>query len=152
MQEPPNQWRQRPTILLECPSGNKCYAKRVGPALALKSGKLAKLFGVAANPDEIIEEMTDDEAAKVYAFARTVVIETVANPKLVTRSLKEGDITPDDLPNQDFWFLFTWAIRAAPGIPVKLSEGEETTVEAVETFPEGQTTSPVISSDSEQVS
>lgn len=146
-----NQWRKRPTMLLECPSGNKCYARRVGPDLALKAGKLANLFGGQVKPDDIVEQMSDEEAAKVYAFARQVIIETVVQPKLSDRALRDDDVTPDDLPSKDFWYLFGWATRAAPGIPVKLSEGE-TTVEAVETFPDGQTASATPGIDSEQVS
>lgn len=150
MNEATNQWRKRPTVLLECPSGNKCYARRIGPDLALKAGRLAKLFGNTA-PDEVINDLSDDEAAKVYSFARQVVLETVVEPKLCSRAVQEDDVTPDDIPPTDFWFLFRWATRAAPGLPVKLSEGE-TTVEAVENFPGGQAAGAVISSDSEQVS
>lgn len=147
-----NQWRKRPTILLECPSGNKCYAQRVGPHISLKAGKLAKLFSSASQPEDVIEEMSDAEAAQVYAFAKQIVIETVVQPRLVARAVKESDVTPDDLPTADFWFLFKWAMRAAPGLPVKLADGEETTVEAVETFSEGQATGVIAGVDSEQVS
>ena len=64
---------------------------------------------------------------------------------------KEGQLGPDDVPVNDFWFIYVWAMNGGPDMPVKLASGEETTVEAVETFPEGQGSGVSLGDDSEAV-
>lgn len=145
MSQETNQWRKRLTTSLLCPSGNVATVRRPGPDLSLKAGRVARILQplLKANADpnidaqlELIEKLPDDELNKLMAFARVVIVDVVMQPVLVANP-KEGQLGPDDVPLNDFWFIFTWAMNGGPDMPVKLAEGE-TTVEAVGTFPSGQ--------------
>lgn len=148
-----NKWQKRKPLRLECPSGSVCYAQRPSPEISLKGGKLAHIFATpiaALNPEAVINELSDEEAAKVYLFARELVATAVVDPKISLDRDAEG-LTPEDIPPPDFWHVFSWAMRGGPGLPVPLEEGE-TTVEAVETFPGEQGALHIPRCDSEQVS
>ncbi len=153
-----NQWQKRQTIKLECPSGNEVMARRPGPDLAVKAGKFARILqkvagknGKATAEEQLlaIEQLPENELEQLMSFARVVVADVVINPVLVLNP-KEGQLSPDDVPLNDFWFIHTWAMNGGPTMPVKLKEGE-TTVEAVETFPSGQESSFTSGVDSEQI-
>jgi len=151
-----NQWRKRLTTSLLCPSGNVAIVRRPGPDMALKAGKIARVLqkqpGDAQDIDAqlaYIENLPDGELDKLMGFARILLADCVIDP-VISLHPKEGQLSPDDVPLQDFWFIFTWAMNGGPDMPVKLKEGE-TTVEAVETFPEGQEPGLEPVGDSEQI-
>jgi hypothetical protein len=84
-----------------------------------------------------MEKLSDAELEKVMVFARPLVVDVVEHPSLFLKP--EGEqLGPDDLPDPDFWAIVLWALNGGPDIPVQLKDGEETTVEAVATFPAGQ--------------
>lgn len=149
-----NTWKKRTVTPLECPSGSVCHVRRPSPEVSLKGGRVANFFSPRANGslnvEETFQELSDDEAASMYLLAREIVLATVLEPKLV-RKTEADELTPEDIPPSDFWFIFTWAMRGGRDLPVKLKEGE-TTVDAVETFPVEPGTLPVSSGGSEQVS
>lgn len=151
-----NLWRKRTTQALVCPSGNKIIVRRHGPDLAIKSGKLARVFqGHDLNTLgsdkvlEIIENLPDGELEKLMHFARVLITDVVINPPLSLHP-KEGQLGPDDVPLGDFWFIFTLAMKGFPEMPVSLEEGE-TTVEAVDSFPSRQESGSPLGADSEIV-
>lgn len=154
-----NQWQKRQTVRITCPSGAKPLVRRVGPDLAVKAGKFARVLQKVGGPDgkatpeqqlAAIEQLPEKELDQLMSFARIVIADVVVDPPLSLHP-KEGQLSPDDVPLQDFWFIHTWAMNGGPTMPVKLTNGEEATVEAVETFPERQGTSPDVSGDSEVV-
>lgn len=148
-----NGWQKRPTMIMPCPSGAECKVHRPGPELSLKAGRLAPLFGpriTGADAQNVVEQLSDEEAAGIYLFARQVMAATILEPR-ITLDGRENSLTPDDIPPADFWHVFTWFIKGCPDIPVKTKEGE-TTVEAVENFPLGQDADVIAGGDSEQVS
>lgn len=152
-----NLWRKRTTQALTCPSGNRIIIRRPGPELALKSGKIARIFQKQTKDDlsdvnkqlKFIENLPDDELNKLMEFARVLISDVVIDPPLSLHP-KEGQLTPDDVPLADFWYIFTWAMNGGPDMPVQLAEGE-TTVEAVGNFPPGQEPGSDVSEDSEQI-
>ncbi len=153
-----NQWQKRQTIKLTCPSGNEVMVRRPGPDLAVKAGKFARILqkvagknGKATAEEQLlaIEQLPEKELEQLMVFARVVIADVVINPVLVLNP-KEGQLSPDDVPLGDFWFIHTWAMNGGPTMPVKLREGE-TTVEAVETFPAGQESSIASGVDSESI-
>jgi hypothetical protein len=153
-----NKWRKRQTVRLECPSGTVCYVQRLGPELALRAGRVARILkrpGEAQStptPESeqaFLESLSDEDFLRLMLFAKEVVVETVVTPRIVNNPNKD-QLGPDDLPVQDFWFLFNWAKNGATDIPVALEEGE-TTIEAVQTFPGESPGDTLASSDSEQV-
>lgn len=143
-------WVKRKIHRLECPSGAVCYVRRPSPEVSIKGGRLIHIFSPRATSgiDETsFTDLNDEEAAKVYIFARAMVLGTVVTPKLSVNPDGE-DLTPEDLPPADFWHVFSWAIKGGRDLPVELKEGE-TTVDAVETFPEEQGAIDISSGDSE---
>jgi hypothetical protein len=153
-----NQWQKRQTTLLSCPSGNEVIVRRTGPDLAVKAGKFARVLQKVsgkngkATPDEqlaAIEQLPDKELEQLMAFARVVLADVVVNPPLYLNP-REGQLSPDDVPLNDFWYIHTWAMNGGPTLPVKLKEGE-TTVEAVSNFPDGRESDVDTRGDSETV-
>jgi hypothetical protein len=153
-----NQWQKRQAVKLVCPTGNEVMVRRTGPDLAVKAGKFARVLQKVAGkngkatPEEqllAIEQLPEKELESLMAFARVVIADVVVNPPLALHP-KEGQLSPDDVPLVDFWFIHTWAMNGGPTMPVQMQEGE-TTVEAVETFPTGQESSTAPGIDSEQI-
>lgn len=152
-----NTWRKRTTQALTCPSGNRIIIRRSGPELALKSGKIARIFQKQTKDDlsdvnkqlQFIENLPDEELNKLMGFARVLVSDVVIDPPLSLHP-KEGQLGPDDVPLADFWYIFTWAMNGGPDMPVQLAEGE-TSVDAVDNFPSGQEPGSPLGEDSEIV-
>lgn len=157
MSESTNVWRKRLTTQLECPSGSVATVRRPGPDLALKAGKIARIFQKQRQDDagdidkqlEFIAELPDDELNKLMSFARVLIADVVIQPTISLHP-KEGQLGPDDVPLGDFWFIFTWAMNGGPTMPVKLVEGE-TDIETVNHFPDGQVASPDAGEDGERI-
>lgn len=156
MAETENIWRKRQTKSFNCPSGNVVTVRRPGPDLALKAGKVARILQAQteAGADiqkqlEFMETLPDVELEKLMAFARILIVDVVIQPPLSLHP-KEGQLGPDDVPLEDFWVIFMAAMRGFPDMPVQTTEGE-TTLENVNNFPEGQSSSAGISEDSEVV-
>jgi hypothetical protein len=142
------QWQKRRSMSMTCPSGAVCEVQRPGPEVSIKAGRIIHLF----KPETAgsVEQLSDEEAARIYVFARQAVAAAVTSPKL-SLDEKPDSLTPEDIPPQDFWHVFTWVMRGGPDLPVTLREGE-TTVEAVETFPVELSGDDVVGVNSEQVS
>lgn len=151
-----NSWQKRQTTTLNCPSGNQVLARRPGPDLALKAGKIAHILkrnDAGTNVDQqldYIAGLPEAELDQLMAFARVVLVDVIVQPQL-SLTPREDQFSPDDVPLNDFWFIFVWAMNGGPTMPVKLEGGEETTVEAVETFPSGQDTGPDLSDHGKQI-
>lgn len=143
-----NVWRKRTTLSILCPSTKVAIVRRPSPELALRAGKIARMFQrqkIDAATDverqlDFIESLTDEEINKLTVFARALLVNVMVEPRVFLNPT-ETQLEPDDLPNADFWFLFLGAMNGWPDMPIKLADGEETTVEAVATFPDGQGTS-----------
>lgn len=139
-------WKKRQTTRLECPSGASCLVRRPGPEMSLKASRIARPLqklqsenGEPQNLADFLEKMAglnDDELLKVVTYAREMVVACVVSPRIVSRA-GEGDkdvITPEDIPEIDFWFLFNWGASGGKDLPVVIA-GEEATVDQVATFP-----------------
>ena len=154
MAETENKWRKRLTTSLECPSGNVVTVRRPGPDLALKAGKIAHIFqkqkpSTIDEQLEVIANLPDKELDALMSFARVLIADVVVMPHLFLHPQDE-QLGPDDVPLEDFWFIFTWALNGGPTMPVKLKEGE-TTVEAVGNFPSEQNAGDNVSEDRDTI-
>lgn len=154
-----NVWRKRVNTSIKCPSGKIVVVKRPGPEMALKAGKILRIFqsrgldAATATLDkqlEVIESLSDSELDDLTVYARVLLVNVVVDPPLFLKP-KADQLEPDDLPLGDFWFLAFGGMNGWPTMPVKLADGEETTVAAVEAFPPGQGPSDGTGSNSEQV-
>lgn len=139
-----NQWRKRLTYAFTCPSGNIVQIRRPGPSLALKGTKAARIFQrggpeVLTDVDSqlaFIEALPDADVDEIYNFARIMLTDVVAEPRLYLNPSSD-QLSPDDVPVADFWAIFISTSNGIREMPVKLKDGE-TTVDAVETFPSEQ--------------
>lgn len=141
-------WTKRRVVTITCPSGVECDVRRPGPEFGLEAGRLMRVLrrvfpqgqGEEVQLEQTMlafEKLSDEEMAQFLVFARKVVIGTMVRPRLVAKPSPgiEDEIGPDDLPWTDFLYILNWAMSGGPTIPVQTKEGE-TTVAAVETFPE----------------
>lgn len=142
-------WEKRKVHDLPLPSGGTRKVKRPGPALTVSQGRLQRVLKVNVtdkSPDQVGEDFVDaldDHTEKAYVdYSVKVVLACVVNDPseqlhVVATPRKPNEITPDDIPPEDFWAIVGWYNAGCKDIPVETEEGE-TTVEAVETFPEEQ--------------
>jgi len=110
-----NNWKRK-IEPLTCPSGQVVKVRRPGPEFTLKAGKVARTFTQVRKAAEgqgeqeygldIIASMSDEELAAVMIFARELVCAMLVSPKLVKQPINDDEIGPDDIPDNDFWFLF----------------------------------------------
>lgn len=136
-------WNKRIPIPLTCPSGEVVMVRRPGPDMALKAGKVGRILKRQSSDKQnidaqlaFIESLSDDEINKLMAFGRVMLVDVITEPALSLQP-REGQLCIDDVPMDDFWFIFTSVMNGLPEMPVKTKDGE-TTVEAVENFSEGQ--------------
>ena len=153
-----NQWQKRVTTKHICPSGNEVMVRRSSPSLALKAQRFLPILKRVSGPEgqakadeqlSAILQLPDDELEKLTGFAEIVIADAVVQPHL---SLKpQGtDLSPNDLPLEDFWELFIYIGSGCPEIPVKTKEGE-TDVESVANFPDESGRSISTGNDSESI-
>lgn len=149
-------WNKRVPIPLTCPSGEVVMVRRPGPDMALKAGKVGRILKRQGEQKSIdaqlafIESLSDDEINKLMAFGRVMLVDVITEPAL-SLTPREGQLCVDDVPMNDFWFIFTSVMNGLPEMAVKTKDGE-TTVDAVENFSEQQVGSPGADDNSELVS
>lgn len=153
-----NTWSRRIAKKYTCPSGNEVMVQRSSPSLVLKSQRFLPILkrisgpdGQAKAEDQLVKllELPDDELEKMTDYAEIVIADAVVQPPL-SLNPKVGELSPRDIPQNDFWMLFFYISSGCPEIPVQTKDGE-TSVEAVANFPEGQDASPGVSAHSESV-
>lgn len=89
---------------------------------------------------EEANQMTADERKANLDFQRDVALKVCVAPRLVFREAQGDDeIDLREIPwsGDLIAALFQWAMSLSPEVPVAQTDGEETTVAAVETFPVG---------------
>lgn len=153
-----NQWQKRVTTKHICPSGNEVMVRRSSPSLALKAQRFLPILKRVSGPDgqakaddqlSAILQLPDDELEKLTTFAEIVIADAVVQPPLSLKP-KANELSPNDLPLEDFWELFIYVGSGCPEIPVKTKEGE-TDVESVASFSDEQGGSISPSVDSESI-
>lgn len=132
--------------------------RRSSPSLALKSQRFLPILKRVSGPEgeakaeeqlARILELPDEELEKLTTYAEIVIADAVVEPSLSLKP-KEGELSPNDLPLNDFWSLFLYIGSGCPEIPVKTKEGE-TDIESVANFPVEQAGSSEPGVDSEQI-
>jgi hypothetical protein len=149
-----NVWKKQKPVRLELPSGAVAYVRRPSPDVGLRSGRVAEFFQSLDPQDQEamwdkLEAMTDEEADRIKRFIREMVLATIVSPK-VHANPKGEELGLDDIPSADFWRIFNWGSTGGATMPVKVGEGE-VTVEAVDTFSEGQGSGVVANDDGADV-
>lgn len=76
------------------------------------------------------------QAIKLAAFMRDAVMHAVVWPRIVLDAdpSDPNQMSLKEIPPKDFQHIVAWVMAGCPGVPVKMANGRETTVEAVETF------------------
>lgn len=89
-----------------------------------------------------VDEMSVDEQIALIEFQKKVATEVCVSPKLVYRDATAEDEIDlrdpafADIADKLIKALYAYAMGLSPAVPVATTTGEDTTVEAVETFPE----------------
>lgn len=126
-------------------------AQRVDLTSLLYAGQLPEAFAkqILANKRELSQEeaaddflnnTTADEKKASLEFQVKIVQEVCLAPKLVFRdpeSDDEVDLRALPFSGNLIIALFNYAMGLSPDVPVQMTDGGETTVKAVETFPDG---------------
>lgn len=142
MREIVNQWDKRVERKFTCLSGNEVMVRRSSPSLALKSQRFLPILKRISGPDgkakadeqiAKILELPDAELEKLSSFAELVLEDAITAPRLKIGA-KDGQLSPNDVPLNDFWQLFIYIGNGCPEIPVKTKDGE-TDIESVANFP-----------------
>ena len=149
-----NQWQKRVTGDFTCSSGNQVKICRPSPSIGLKTQRFLPLINKMKQEGDkdvmtAILDLPDEDVERITSLAEIVLADCVVQPKLSLKP-KPDQLSPSDLPVNDFWELFFEVSRGCPSIAVKTKEGE-TTVDAVSNFPGGQESGADVSSDSEAV-
>lgn len=153
-----NQWQKRVTKKYICPSGNEVMVRRSSPSLVLKSQRFLPILKRIGGPDgkakadeqlSAIARLPDKELESLTSFAEIVLADAVVDPVL-SLTPKESQLSPNDLPLEDFWQLFIYIGSGCPEIPVKTKDGE-TDIESVASFPVEQTGSAGTGADGESI-
>src|SRR5690349_1817841 len=102
-----NQWTKRVPISITCPSGKTVIVRRAGPEIALKGGKILRIFRARgidpAAPStinqqlDVIENLSEEELSDLTEFARSLLVNVMVDPPLALKA-KDGQLEPDDLP------------------------------------------------------
>lgn len=127
-------------------------AQRVDLASLLYAGQLPEAFARQILSDR--RQRTDEEAAEDFLnessaeekkaaleFQTMIAREVCKAPKLVFRDPQndeEIDLRALPFSGNLIIALFNYAMNLSPDVPVGLTDGGQTTVKAVETFPEGR--------------
>lgn len=142
-------WTPRRVHLMTLPSGAQRKVRRPGPELALRAARLQRTLKInlADIKGKSEEEIADsflgdlDDAKEVAAldlavkiFLACMVNDTDEEYRVVERPQRPNEISPADIPAEDFWAVVRWCNQGCPDIPVQLVEGE-TDISAVEMFP-----------------
>ena len=130
------------------PSGNQVLLRRPPLQVWLSNGRLPQAITAAAI--EAVQNGAEREEAHAQVVARVVsatpeeqqatlkfMVDVVSyafvSPKLVIGATGDDELDPSELEEGDFDFVFKWATRSVPEMPV----GKEATVETVKAFREG---------------
>lgn len=127
--------RERQTVPLLLPSGAVIEACRPPLESWLMTGKLpfnlVRQF-LSAHPAETAEQQSLGAAAenpeavlKSLLAVQQIVCATVVRPRIVEDPQGgEDEIAPSDVPDEDFFFIYRWALNGSASLPVATTEGE----------------------------
>lgn len=148
-------WKPRKIESITCPSGVVVQIRRPGQEFAIRATRTLRTFSKGKSVEELkgrsleeygqdlLERMDDDELGALVTFARELVCAMLVSPRLVLNPNHDrGEVGPDDIEN-DFWFLFNYALTGFYNLKVPVGDGE-VEVKDLETF-RGE---PVIQADS----
>lgn len=141
------QLQARPTVPLTLPSGAVVEVARVPLDAYVATGRLpnnlVRQF-LAANPDEVeTEEVARDltkndpkAALETLQAVREIVMACVVRPRIVMdEPQSDEEIALREIPREDFYAIYQFAINGAAPLPVETTEGA-VSVEALSTFPD----------------
>lgn len=138
------QWRAKkqqseaeaPTVMLPLPSGAIVEARRLPLDAWLLSGRLPDAFVAdviktlkekpttgAELPFVKAEDLKPEEVEMFLSTARDIVTATVVRPRIVEIATADDEISAADVPDDDFLFLFDWAMKGSPDVPVAMAAG-----------------------------
>lgn len=140
-----NQWKPSRPIEVTCPSGQKVMVKRPGKEFSIKAGRVGRTFSAVLTKEDrlkneteeeynarLLDGMSDNEAEASVDYCRLLLVAMCVSPKLYLKP-KEDQLGPDDLPDNDFWFLVNFHSNNYAGSTVPVGE-TEVEAESFDTF------------------
>ena len=145
-----NSWKPRGEVVLDCPSGSRCAVQRPGTELVLTTSRLQRTLRSvrAVSTEAEQEDWTEEERERAAAEAldrmtpeqrvasldvmRHTVAACVRRPRIYVDP-GPGQVGVDDIPAEDFLFIWKWYTDGCPDVPVETEEGSAT-AEAVDNF------------------
>lgn len=56
--------------------------------------------------------------------ARDVVCASVVRPRIVETATNDDEISAADVPDEDFFYVFEWAMKGSPDAPIAMADGD----------------------------
>jgi hypothetical protein len=131
--------RRQSRPLLRCPSGNVYRVCKPLLSDVINCGILPENFtartlqtlgGDSSTGDLTDRDLLDSELAK-----QATVTVALLEPRVVENATGDDEILYRDIPKADREYIYQWATRGLPEVPIELEGGKETTVGAVTSFP-----------------
>lgn len=135
--------RAKSRPLVTCPSGNTYRLRKPDIAALINSGALpenftGKLLSKLDKKETDVEgdndPLKDEDLLSMAAIKRATVTAAMLEPRIVANAVNDDEIEFQDVPKEDREYIYLWATRGLPEVPIEIAKGE-TTVEAVENFP-----------------
>jgi hypothetical protein len=128
--------REAQAVPLELPSGATVMVSRPPIALWVAHGRIPQTLTedlhrvfveTEGDPDEVeeaFEEIGEKRSGAILVFMRDAVKAACVKPRIVETPASEEEISPADIPLEDFSAIFAWVIQGSPSVPVKTADGE----------------------------
>ncbi len=117
-----SEWKQRAqedaraeAAELLLPSGMKILARRPDAAQMAVWGRLPLQLAAAAGKGQSEVASSSDEAIELMAFMRDLLVYVCVEPRISLAPTSDEEIHPRDIPQEDWQFLFRWAMRFEEG-------------------------------------
>ncbi len=118
-------YKKQTAELVTLPSGAEFLLRKVSLQTYLRNGRLPealfqKIFDKWKIIDnlaedslgtEIAKDLSEDEVSKMLLFQADVVKSVCVEPKLVVDATNDDELDPNDLTEEDFNFIFSWAVK-----------------------------------------
>jgi hypothetical protein len=136
--------RRKARRRVTCPeTDNKYLMRRTSMAVLLRSNTLpenfvSKTLIELGGAEQQERALTDNDLRLLEDAAQIVITAAMLSPRIVENAEAEDETEYEDIPQGDRRYLYAWVKGEVPDSPVETIEGEGVTVEAVQTFPDGE--------------
>jgi len=121
---------RREAVELELPSGAKILARRPTPVQLAVWGRLPLELSAAAAGLAPKTDPSPKEGVELMHFYRDLLLYICVEPRISMEPRGEDEIHPRDIPEQDWKFLYAWAMRLEEDRALKGFRSERSSISA----------------------